>query len=317
MEIILPLILICIAAALGILWYFTKKTFARGTSFYNIEKVLEEQDGYLTRIREGRAEMDTLPYEEVNVTSHDGLRLFGQLYPAEHDEGRYLLCMHGYHSSPADFMCAVGFFRSLGYHVLLIHQRSHGRSEGKWVTFGIKERYDCLTWCHHLIDTYGTDIRIVLDGLSMGATTVLMASALDLPSNVVGVMADCGFTSPWEIVCHVAKTSMHIPKFPLLYLMRPFVRLTAGFDLKETSTLEAVAQTDLPTLFIHGLADDFVPHDMSLRAHKACRSESRLVSVEGAGHGLSYIVDEKACQEACAAFLNRAAVAPIAHKEQR
>lgn len=314
MEIILPIILIFLLVAVGTLWYFTKKTFARGSSFYNIEKVLEGQDGYLTRIREARASMSELPYEEVTTTSHDGLTLYGQLYRAERDEGRYLLCMHGYRSSPADFMCAVSFFLSLGYHVLLVHQRSHGKSEGKWITFGIKERYDCLSWCHHLIESYGNDIRIVLDGLSMGATSVLMASALDLPKNVVGVMADCGFTSPWDIVCHVAKTSMHLPKFPLLYLMRPFVRLTAGFDLKTTSTVEAVAHTDLPILLIHGLADDFVPHEMSLRTYRACRSESRLVSVEGAGHGLSYIVDEAACQEACATFLHQAAVAPIEKK---
>ena len=185
MEIILPIIFVLLAVAVGTLWYFTKKTFARGSSFYNIEKVLEGQDGYLTRIREARASMSELPYEEVTTTSHDGLTLYGQLYRAERDEGRYLLCMHGYRSSPADFMCAVSFFLSLGYHVLLVHQRSHGKSEGKWITFGIKERYDCLSWCHHLIYSYGEDIRIVLDGLSMGATSVLMASALDLPKNVV------------------------------------------------------------------------------------------------------------------------------------
>lgn len=311
MEIVLIVLSLLVIVAVAVMWYFTKKTFARGSSFYNIEKVLEGQGGYLTRIREGRASLSELPFEEVVTTSHDGLKLYGQLYRAEKDEGRYLICMHGYHSSPTDFMCAVGFFLEQGYHVLLVHQRTHGKSDGKWITFGIKERYDCLDWCHYLLDTYGHNIRIVLDGLSMGATTVLMATALDLPKNVVGVMADCGFTSPWDIVCHVAKTSMHIPKFPLLYLMRPFVRLTAGFDLKETSTVDAVRQTSLPLLFTHGLADDFVPHEMSMRAYNAAASEKRIVSVEGAGHGLSYIVDEAACQAACKEFLHNAATRPI------
>ena len=311
MEFLLAVLGCLLLVAVAVMWYFTKKTFGRGSTLYSIEKVLEGQEGYLTRIREARATLSDLPYEEITITSRDGLKLYGQFYRAEKDEGRYLLCMHGYHSSPADFMCAVGFFLKQGYHVLLVHQRAHGNSEGKWITFGVKERYDCLDWCQYLIDTHGEQIRIVLDGLSMGATTVLMASALDLPKNVVGVMADCGFTSPWDIVCHVAKTSMHLPKFPLLYLMRPFVRLTAGFDLRETSTVEAVKKTSLPLLFIHGLADDFVPHEMSLRAYNAASGDKRLVSVEGAGHGLSYLVDEPTCQEACRTFLQNAAERPI------
>ena len=154
-----------------------------------------------------------------------------------------------------------------------------------------------LSWVNYLIDIFGSDIEIVLDGISMGATTVLMASALDLPSNVKGVIADCGFTSPWDIVTHVAKHDMHIPKFPLLYLMIPTVRLLCGFGLKAESTVNAVRKHNLPILYVHGLDDDFVPHEMSAKAYNARPENSRLVSVEGAAHGLSYVVDEKTCQK--------------------
>jgi fermentation-respiration switch protein FrsA (DUF1100 family) len=212
--------------------------------------------------------------------------------------------MHGYRSSSEDFMCAMGFFMSQGYNILAVEQRAHGKSEGKWITFGIKERYDALSWCNHLIESFGRDITIVLDGISMGATTVLLASGLDLPKNVKGVIADCGFTSPWDIVTEVARRDMHIPKFPLLYLMLPTVRLLCGFGLREASTVFEVKKSNLPILYVHGLADDFVPHEMSVKAYNSRPENSRLVSIENAAHGLCYIVDEKACQKELARFLN-------------
>jgi fermentation-respiration switch protein FrsA (DUF1100 family) len=212
--------------------------------------------------------------------------------------------MHGFHSTQKDFVCAVDFFLSLGYNVLLAAQRAHGESEGKWITFGAKERYDCRSWCHYLVNRFGDGIGIVLDGISMGAATVLMATELDLPKNVKAVMADCGYTSPWEIVCDVAKRSMHIPKYPFMPLFRLVTKLTAGFDLKEVSAVTAMEKnTKYPVQFIHGLADDFVPHEMSVRNYEACRAPKRLISIPNAGHGLSFLVDEPTCREACSTFL--------------
>ncbi len=291
--------IVVISAALiisaGILYYFANKTFTRGGSVYDITKVLKDEPDQLSRVVEGKKELESLKYEEHSIVSFDGLKLVGQLYRTEKESNKYIICMHGYRSSPNDFMCAMGFFLSEGYNVLLAHQRAHGKSEGKWITFGVKERYDCLSWCNYLNSAFGSDIKIVLDGISMGATTVLMASALDLPKNVNGIIADCGFTSPWDIVTHVAKADMHIPKFPLLYLMIPTVRLLAGFGLKEASTVTSVVRSKLPILYTHGLADDFVPHEMSIIAYNARPENSRMLSVENATHGMSYIVDEKRC----------------------
>lgn len=304
----LPFVIIGVSAfvlaVIAVLYYFTKTNFSRGGGVYSIEHVLRGRPDLLKKIEDGRNKMRNTPYEEMEITSYDGLKLAGQFYRAEKDMGRYLICMHGYHSSPEDFMCALGQFLSLGYNVLLANQRSHGKSEGKWITFGIKERRDCISWTDHLISTFGSNIKIVLDGLSMGATTVLMAaSEPDIPKNVVGIMADCGFTSPFDIVSHVAKKDMHIPKFPLLYLMIPAVKLWAGFDLRQTSTVESVKKTSLPILYIHGQDDDFVPHEMSLAAYNARPENSRIFIVPGAKHGLSYIIDEDGCKKVCEEFL--------------
>ena len=287
--------------------YMAKKVFGRGGSPYVIDEVLKGQDLFLDRLNRGRAALASLTPERVETVSDDGLTLVGDLYYAAEPSDHYLICMHGFHSTQHDFVCAVDFFLSLGYNVLLAAQRTHGDSEGKWITFGVKERFDCRSWCHYLINRFGDGIGIVLDGISMGASTVLMATELDLPKNVKAVMADCGYTSPWEIVCDVAKRSMHIPKYPFMPLFRLITKLTAGFDLKEVSAVSAMEKNEkYPVLFIHGLADDFVPHDMSVRSYEACRAPKKLVSIPDAGHGLSFLVDEAACRESCTAFLLKA-----------
>ena len=241
-------------------------------------------------------------YMKEVCVCNDGFKLFGEYYDFGFDSCAIILS--GRCESLGYSYYFAKPYMDAGLNVLVIDARCHGKSEGKWITFGVKEKRDCISWCNHLIKTFGDDIKVVFDGLSMGATTVLMAaSEPDIPKNVVGIMADCGFSSPFDIVAHVAKKDMHIPKFPLLYLMIPAVKLWAGFSLTECSTVESVKKTTLPIFYIHGLDDDFVPHEMSLEAYDARPENSRIFIVPGAKHGLSYIIDEEGCSKACEEFL--------------
>jgi len=287
-----------------ILWLVARHFFGRGKAIYDLNVVLRDHPDQLARIQRGRDANAKRTSESITTTSDDGLTLYGALYHPDEPSNNYIVCMHGFRSSLNDFDCAVEFFLQEGYHVLLVHQRAHGKSEGAFITFGMKERYDCLCWCRELMHRYGNNISIVLDGISMGATTVVMASALELPPTVRGVIADCGFSSPWDIVCRVAGT-MHIPSFPLLHLMRFALRLYAGFDLKELTAEEAIRNAKVPVMLIHGTEDDFVPADNSVRLHRANPEKSSLLLVEGAGHGLSYLIDEACCREACAKILRQ------------
>ena len=126
----------------------------------------------------------------------------------------------------------------------------------------------------------------------MGAATVMMASGENLPSNVVCVMADCGYSSSKKIIQKVVK-EMHLP----VNLVYPFIKLGArifgGFNLEETSPVEAVARSKTPIVFIHGDNDDFVPYDMSVECFEACNAPKKLVTIEGAGHGLAFPVNRE------------------------
>lgn len=242
--------------------------------------------------------------QELFVVSYDGKRLHATFLPQENARGTILL-FHGYRSCwQIDFGASLSYYYdTLGYQLLLVDQRAHGKSEGRFLTFGVRERYDVISWVTYLSQLLGEHHPMYLGGLSMGATTVLLASCFELPANVRGITADSGFTSPYEIAKSVLRRDHpRLPLWPLLAFYGLFTRLFAGYGLRETSTCDAVRESRYPILFIHGTADTFVPCEMTKRAFEACRSEKTLVLVDGAEHGKSYLVDKPRVQQALQSF---------------
>ena len=240
-------------------------------------------------IRETRA----TPHEELQITSFDGLTLRGKYY--EFAPGAPIEIMfHGYRGNAERDLCG-GMQRcfKLGHSALIVDQRCSGGSEGTVITFGIREYRDCLAWVDFAVKHFGSGVELILTGISMGAATVLTAAGEPLPENVVGVLADCGFSSAKAIICDVIGKMGLPPK-----LIYPFVKLGAqlfgGLDLEENSPEEALKRCRVPVIFFHGLEDDFVPSHMSRTNYDACTSRKQLVLVPGAGHGLSYPVDQEA-----------------------
>lgn len=235
-------------------------------------------------------EIRAMKRERVEITSFDGLKLRGYYYEYSPDSPLELI-FHGYGgNAERDLSGGVERCFALGRSVILIDQRGAGKSEGRVCSFGINERRDCLKWIEFATKKFGADRPIIIGGVSMGAATVMMASGENLPENVVCVMADCGYSSPKDIIKKVVR-EMHLPA-DLLY---PFIKLGGKvfghFDLEETSPIQAVARSKTPIVFIHGDNDDFVPHSMSVDCFNACASQKKLVTIEGAGHGLAYPIN--------------------------
>ncbi len=241
--------------------------------------------------------------EKVEIVSYDGLKLRG-LYVSHPEAKGTIILMHGYRMDGyTDFTCIYKHYYDLGYSLLNVFQRAHVESEGDYITFGIKERFDCRDWCLYISDRFGPEHKIILDGLSMGAATVLMAAGLALPENVRGIIADCGFTSPWDQIAHLMKAKYHLPVHPLLDVTDLWARIMASFSLKEYSTIEAMKTNRTPILFLHGEADEFVPTVFSIRAYEACTAPKKILTVPGAAHGVSYLVDPEACDKALDEFI--------------
>ena len=237
-------------------------------------------------VKETRA----LPHEEVSITSFDGLKLYGKYY--EYAPGAPIeLMFHGYRgSAERDLSGGVQRCFSLGRNVLLVDQRTSCKSEGKVISFGINESRDCLAWIDFLISRFGNDVKIILTGISMGAATVMITAGKDLPENVIGVLADCGYSSAKAIIQKTIR-EMKLPPALLYPFVKLGARLFGHFNLEETSPLEAMKNCKLPIIFVHGESDDFVPCDMSREVYEVCQSPKLLLTVPGAGHGLGYIMD--------------------------
>lgn len=235
-------------------------------------------------------EVKTFPYEEFTIRSFDGLTLKGKYY--ESIPGAPIeLMLHGYRGNAhRDMSGGVQRSFACGHNAFLIEHRGSGGSDGNIISFGINERKDCLSWIQFMIGHFGPEVRIILTGISMGAATAVMTAGEELPSNVIGVLADCGYTSPKEIICKVIEKDMKLPA----KLAYPFVRLAARvfgrFNLEETDSLRALEKCRVPVFFVHGEADSFVPCDMSRRMYAACPGRKALYTVPGAGHGLAFPV---------------------------
>ncbi len=245
------------------------------------------RDTVVPMIREQAAR----PYETVAIRSRDGLTLCGR-YFHQRDGAPLCICFHGYRGTPTrDFAGGVALYRDAGFNLLMVEERAHCRSEGHTITFGIRERYDCLDWANYAVSRFGPDVRIVLAGIYMGAATILMASALPLPENVRGIVADAPFTSPKAIIRKVCG-DLRVPPGLALPFLRLGARIFGGFDINDGDAAEAVTHSRVPILLIHGEDDRYVPCSMGRAIAAAAPDKVELHTFPGAGHGLSYLVDQ-------------------------
>ena len=232
-----------------------------------------------------------MPHRHFTITSFDGLTLHGNYYEYAPDAPMELM-FHGYRGSAIrDLSGGVARCFALKRNCLIVDQRCAGKSDGDVITFGVKEHRDCLNWVDFLVKEF-PDTKIILTGISMGAATVLMAAGKPLPSNVIGVLADCGYTSAEEIIkCTIRK--MNLPDWMVYPFVKRAAKIYGHFNLEECPPIEAVKHCKLPVIFFHGEGDDFVPCYMSRKNYEACTSRKALYTVPGAGHGLSFPANQK------------------------
>lgn len=246
--------------------------------------------------------------EKVYRTSPDGLQLCGRLIEHPSPKGIVLMC-HGYRSHPMiDFAGAVSWMYEQGMSIFIMDQRASAGSEGKYITFGVRESEDLADWSRYLEERFPT-LPIVFDGVSMGGFTVLLASGSDLPDNVKAIIADCGYTSPGDICKKVLKQWFNLPPFPIFYTAMLVVKLRTGLWLPGYDARKALEKNRLPVLFAHGTADNFVPYEMSVENRAHCLyCDSELISAQDAPHGYSFVVAKAEYKEAILRLWEKAGI---------
>ena len=250
------------------------------------------------------------PHERWEVEALDGLKLRAYYFPAERPDGRVALCVHGYRSTGLnEFAAFARFYLDRGVGLLLVDNRAHGESDGRIVGFGWPDRLDVRRWCEEAVARLGPACRILLHGVSMGAATVMMAAGEELPAQVRGVVADCGYTSAWDEFSTQIRRMFHLPVYPILPIASAICRLRGGYGFKQCSALRQVARAKAPFLFVHGGEDTFVPTEMVHRLYAACPADKELLVVPGAAHALSYHTDPVSYEAAVVRLMQKIGMA--------
>lgn len=285
MYITISILLLIVILAVGItqLGYLqiTRMRVKNDTSLFSI---LENAGLY------SKERYDALQKKEVVITSFDGLKLCGDAVERYPGNKHWMIIVHGYTGSRAFSTQFMDMFIEEGYNVLLIDQRRHGRSEGRYTTYGYYEKYDVQAWVHWIIKEYGSDVSIGLHGQSLGGGTVLEYLAIADPQ-VKLVIADCPYSDLTDLLRHQLTTLNKIPSVPFLAWVASRIRRKAGFRVEQVSPIRAVRESHLPVLFIHGAEDNYVPTRMSVEMYEQKPGPKKLLVVDGAIHANAYHVD--------------------------
>lgn len=247
------------------------------------------------------------PLESVSIKANDGITMKGHYLACKEPGKRVVLCLHGYTSNGLGNFCAMAqYYLDMNFDLLIVDLRAHGESEGDYVGFGILDRFDCLKWIEYITDRFGNDTDILLYGVSMGATTALMTLGINnLPDAVKGAVADCAFTSPYDVFAHILKRDYHLQPFPVMNICDEMAYKKAGYRFRDYSTLTALKSTDRPVLLIHGKEDKFVPVWMTEKNYEVCNSPVTKLFVDGAGHGASYYENKDLYENALTDFIKK------------
>ena len=313
-------LIVAVAALVGIATPYIHKLFKQ--SFGRSDPSPDGQNAFLEGLRnhgfdkqveivqQGWEKLAATAYEQVSITSHDGHKLCGKLYAPANPKASVVL-VHGYHSKgEMDFGWVVDFYAQREIAMLIICQRAHGESEGDYLTFGAKERYDVRDWCKYLVGRYGEQHSIILDGVSMGGSTVLLASCLsDIPLQVKAIIGDCGYASAKDQIKQVLWDRFHLPPALVYPVASLLCKTYGGAFLSEAEVERELKKAKIPTLIAHGSADDFVLPSNSERNYAACTSAyKRLCIFEGSPHGLSYLDHKEEYEKEILALLAHAGV---------
>lgn len=238
----------------------------------------------------------------VKLTTFDNVKLFGEIF-INNSSSKWVIILHGYGTQGEIMYYAGRRFYEQGFNVLIPDLRGHGISGGNYIGMGWHDRIDVIYWINEILER-DENAKIVLYGISMGGSTVLMASGEKLPPNVKCIISDSAFTSAYNIFKYQIKSIHKIPAFPFLDMMGLICKFKNKYSIRKASALEQVKKSNVPILFIHGDKDFFVPLKMMQQLYNAAKCEKSKIIFKDAGHGTSAMVRKNIYWEKVFKFIN-------------
>ncbi|AXH53509.1 alpha/beta hydrolase [Clostridium perfringens] len=301
--IIIAIIVIVFFLATGL--YIFKSTVTR--ELHDIEKSYTR---YIENNLFDEALYNSASKEDITLKSFDGLNLTSTLIMNENPTNKFIVLVHGVSICYVGSLKYFDIFYKNGFNVLIVNQRRHGKSEGKYSTYGFYEKYDVNMWIEYLKSRFGNDIILGLHGESMGAGTVM--ETIPLNDSIKFVIEDCGYSNFHELIgfqiTHAYKNRL-VRKIlrPSLIFANFFMKTKAKFSMKKIVPIDIVSSTSLPMMFIHGKEDYFVPWYMAVDLYKAkTKGYKELYLVEGAKHAEALEVNKILYEKKIMTFIEKA-----------
>lgn len=254
--------------------------------FKHTDSETEEEKEKRRQIQEDEVWLKQHAQSCYMISTQDHLKLHGYCIKKEKNSHQWAIIIHGYTAQAVEMTFAAKNFLKLGYHVVMVDLRGHGKSDGEYIGMGWHDRLDIIDWIQYIIDQ-DENAEIVLYGVSMGAATVMMTIGEDLPSNVKIAIEDCGYTSVWDEFKWELKVLFKLPAFPILYVANIVTKIRAGYSLKEASCIKQLQKAKIPILFIHGENDKFVPFSMQAKLIEATNAPKEKLIIKDAAHAES------------------------------
>ncbi len=301
--IIIAIIVIIFFLATGL--YIFKSTVTR--ELHDIEKSYTR---YVENNLFDEALYNSASKEDITLKSFDCLNLTSTLIMNENPTNKFIVLVHGVSICYVGSLKYFDIFYKNGFNVLIVNQRRHGKSEGKYSTYGFYEKYDVNMWIEYLKSRFGNDIILGLHGESMGAGTVM--ETIPLNDSIKFVIEDCGYSNFHELIgfqiTHAYKNRL-VRKIlrPSLIFANFFMKTKAKFSMKKIVPIDIVSSTSLPMMFIHGKEDYFVPWYMAVDLYKAkTKGYKELYLVEGAKHAEALEVNKILYEKKIMTFIEKA-----------
>ena len=296
---------------LGNIFYFSTLT-KQGLNGSLTKKVVKSNKGtdeytqYLnSELDKGKVWFDNAKKEKIAIrSSSDKKNLHADFIFADESTDICAVVVHGYTSSPRNMGVYAQKYHELGYDVLMPSLNGHADSEAGYVTMGWEDRLDVIDWINFIVDN-NPNVKIIIHGVSMGAATAMMATGEELPENVKVAVADCGFTSVWDIFSNKITNSFKMHEFPMLYSASTVNKIYSGFDFKEASSIEQLKKSKTPTIFLHGENDKFVPYEMLDKVYDAAVCEKEKVTIPNAPHARNACANPELYWDSILNFINR------------
>lgn len=246
---------------------------------------------------------ESLSYQEMSIVNKDGLRLYGYYIP-EQDAKMTFILIHGYHGSHYSMAPYIKAIRESFYcNIFVADNRAHGKSEGEYIGFGLKDADDIEEWLPHILEKTG-NLPLVFLGVSMGGAAVCELSSRDLPHTLCFI-EDCGYDTLYNQFGYQMRKDYHLALSPVMFSLERYMKKYCGYTFKDVMPITSIKHAKKPVLFIHGGADTSNPTEMVYPLYDACPTEKELLIVPDAKHARSIQTDEKLYMDHVIKFISK------------